>query len=104
MRFMIRCYRNEKLQQVNKRLQYLEYLLLFSQRVLALRNPVRTEGLASLYTTKATSSASVEQVSKARNVRQVGFEGHARREMRFPRSTRENPKSVSVKTALTNYM
>ena len=38
---------------------------------------MRTEGLASLCTTEATSSANVEQVSKARNVRQVGFEGHS---------------------------
>ena len=45
-----------------------------SPRVPVRRNPVRTEGFASLCITKATSSANVEQVSKARNVRQVGLE------------------------------
>ena len=43
-------------------------------RILALRNPVKTEGRASLCMTKATSNANVEQVSKARSaVKQAGF-------------------------------
>ena len=56
-------------------------------RVLALRNPVRTEGLASLCTTKAASNANVEQASKARNVRQVGLEGHAHTSKKRPLTT-----------------